>query len=213
MVDPKQHIREAVWRLLEQEGASRFPGARGRVPNFVGAEDAARQLALTPEWAGASVLKTNPDSPQLPVRARALAEGKVLYMAIPRLRDLQPFLLLDPAKLGPDSRRAASIGGAARLGSAVGISVMRRQGRRVLRPRVRAAHRGRPGGRRHDRRHDRSPDPGLGGRPSRDSARLPGRPDRDATGGHPAGAEEPATTAGDRVVRPGRRQDLPDSCP
>jgi 5-formyltetrahydrofolate cyclo-ligase len=126
MVDAKQHVRETVWRLLAQEGAGRFPGARGRIPNFIGAEDAARQLALAPEWAGAGVLKANPDSPQLPVRTRALAEGKVLYVAVPRLRDLQPFLLLDPAKLGPDARRAASIGGAARLGKAVGISVMRR---------------------------------------------------------------------------------------
>jgi len=122
MIDAKQHVRERVWRLLDQERASRFPGARGRIPNFIGAEDAARQLALTPDWAGARVLKANPDSPQLPVRARALGDGKVLYMAVPRLRSLQPFLLLDPAMLGPDARKAASIGGAARLGRPVDIS-------------------------------------------------------------------------------------------
>ena len=126
MVDVKQQIRETVWRLLEQEGASRFPGARGRIPNFIGAEDAARQLAVTPEWAEAGVLKANPDSPQLPVRARALAEGKLLYVAVPRLRDVQPFLLLDPAKLGADARKAASIGGGARLGRPVDISSIRR---------------------------------------------------------------------------------------
>jgi 5-formyltetrahydrofolate cyclo-ligase len=40
------------------------------------------------------VLKCNPDAPQLPVRRRALAEGKVVYMAVPRLRSPKPFLRL-----------------------------------------------------------------------------------------------------------------------
>jgi 5-formyltetrahydrofolate cyclo-ligase len=35
----------------------------------------------------ARVLKANADAPQLPVRARALADGKLLYMAVPRLAD------------------------------------------------------------------------------------------------------------------------------
>ena len=40
------------------------------------------------------MLKCNPDAPQLPVRRLALAEGKVVYMAVPRLRDEKPFLWL-----------------------------------------------------------------------------------------------------------------------
>ena len=32
----KQRIRERIWELLEKRGASAFPGARGRIPNFVG---------------------------------------------------------------------------------------------------------------------------------------------------------------------------------
>jgi 5-formyltetrahydrofolate cyclo-ligase len=40
------------------------------------------------------VLKCNPDAPQLPVRRRALAEDKVVYMAVPRLRSGKPFLRL-----------------------------------------------------------------------------------------------------------------------
>jgi 5-formyltetrahydrofolate cyclo-ligase len=39
-----------------------------------------------PEWPAARVVKANPDAPQLPVRRRALADGKVVYMAVPRLR-------------------------------------------------------------------------------------------------------------------------------
>jgi 5-formyltetrahydrofolate cyclo-ligase len=90
----KQAVRERVWAALERERAARFPGARGRIPNFVGAEEAARRLAETAEWRAARVLKCNPDAPQLPVRRLALAEEKVVYMAVPRLRSPKPFLRL-----------------------------------------------------------------------------------------------------------------------
>jgi 5-formyltetrahydrofolate cyclo-ligase len=91
-VDDKQDVRERVWRLLQDEGAARFPGARGRIPNFKGAEAAAERLAEQPEWQAADVVKSNPDAPQLPVRRRARREGKTLYMAVPRLRDDKPFV-------------------------------------------------------------------------------------------------------------------------
>jgi len=126
MEDAKQRIRETVWDVLNRERASRFPGARGRIPNFVGAEDAARRLALTSQWTDAQVVKANPDSSQLPVRAQALSDGKFLYMAVPRLREARPFLLLDPSKIRVPPTKAASIAGAARSGKPVGISKMRR---------------------------------------------------------------------------------------
>jgi 5-formyltetrahydrofolate cyclo-ligase len=121
----KQAIRERVWALLEREGAARFPGARGRIPNFVGAEAAAASLAELPEWRRARVVKANPDAPQLPVRAQALAEGKLVYMAIPRLREPKPFMRLDPKRLTVSPRRAASIRGAAAVGRKVSINEMR----------------------------------------------------------------------------------------
>jgi 5-formyltetrahydrofolate cyclo-ligase len=115
----KQAVRERVWRLLEERGVTRFPGSWGRIPNFRGAGAAAAQLATTEEWQQARVLKANPDLPQLPVRARALAEGKTVYVAVPRLASPRPFLRLDPARLAADPRRAASIQGAFRYGEAV----------------------------------------------------------------------------------------------
>ena len=68
------------------------------------------------------MVKANPDAPQLPVRARALADGKLLYMAVPRLTDERPFILLDPARLEVPPRRAASIGGSARAGRRVRVA-------------------------------------------------------------------------------------------
>jgi 5-formyltetrahydrofolate cyclo-ligase len=93
-VEEKQAIRERVWALLERERAARFPGAKGRIPNFRGAEAAASRLASLDIWPRASVVKANPDAPQLPVRRRARKDGKTLYMAVPRLADERPFVLV-----------------------------------------------------------------------------------------------------------------------
>src|SRR5713101_3596996 len=79
----KQRVRDAVWSRFEKSGEALFPGARGRIPNFRGAAAAADRLAATPEWRRARVVKCNPDTPQRPVRLRALREAKVLYMAVP----------------------------------------------------------------------------------------------------------------------------------
>jgi 5-formyltetrahydrofolate cyclo-ligase len=106
-VDDKQDVRERVWQLLQDEGAVRFPGARGRIPNFKGAEAAAERLAELPEWHAADVVKSNPDAPQLPVRRRARREGKTLYMAVPRLRDAKPFVRVEA---DPTIKKALSEG-------------------------------------------------------------------------------------------------------
>ena len=121
----KQAVRDRIWALLERERAARFPGAEGRIPNFAGAPAAAARLASLPPWRAARVVKANPDAPQLPVRARALAEGKLLYMAVPRLTDERPFILLDPGRLDLPPRRAASISGAARAGRRIGVAELR----------------------------------------------------------------------------------------
>ena len=93
-MDAKQDVRERIWTLLEREDAARFPGTRGRIPNFRGAEQAAAQLAGVRQWRSARVVKANPDAPQLPVRRRARNEKKKLYMAVPRLTDEKPFVLV-----------------------------------------------------------------------------------------------------------------------
>jgi 5-formyltetrahydrofolate cyclo-ligase len=115
----KAEVRERVWRLLEERGVARFPlPVRGRIPNFEGAEEAASLLCSSPEYVDAKVVKVNPDSPQRPVRLRALTDGKVLVMPTPRIRN--GFLLLDPAKI---PRRylieASTISGAFRFGRPV----------------------------------------------------------------------------------------------
>ena len=56
------------------------------------------------------MLKCNPDAPQLPVRRLALAEGKVVYMAVPRLREAKPFLrLADDATIKARGARPVAV--------------------------------------------------------------------------------------------------------
>jgi 5-formyltetrahydrofolate cyclo-ligase len=110
----KAALRQQVWAAMRAAKVARFPGAAGRIPNFAGAEAAADRLRGTAAWQAASALKANPDSAQLPVRQRALEDGKTLYMAVPRLAEPEPFFALDPDHLAEPPRAAASIRGAAR---------------------------------------------------------------------------------------------------
>jgi 5-formyltetrahydrofolate cyclo-ligase len=110
----KAALRDEVWSAMTAARVARFPGAAGRIPNFTGAEAAAERLRARPEWEQARAIKSNPDSAQLPVRQRALQDGKTVYMAVPRLAEADPFFLLDPAHLSDSPRKAASISGATR---------------------------------------------------------------------------------------------------
>ena len=125
MTRTKQDIRDHVWDALAAAHVSRFPGARGRIPNFVGAERAAERLTGLKVWKSAQVLKCNPDSPQRPVRLHALKDGKIVYMAVPRLREMECFIELDPSRLGKNILEACSIKGAFRFGRPVQPQTMR----------------------------------------------------------------------------------------
>jgi 5-formyltetrahydrofolate cyclo-ligase len=109
-----------VWRRLVARRVARFPfPIEDRIPNFVGAETAAARAAALPEWKAARRLKCNPDAPQRPLRLRALRDGKVVFMAVPRLARARCFIRLDPRRLAGRLEEAATIGGATRLGEAV----------------------------------------------------------------------------------------------
>ena len=119
----KQAARERVWSLLEREQAVP-PGVHGRIPSFFGADEAADRLAALPEWRNAQVIKVVPDTAQQPVRARALREGKILYMAVPKLAQAQPFILLDPAVLDVSPDEAADRHTATRIGRPIDVDTM-----------------------------------------------------------------------------------------
>jgi 5-formyltetrahydrofolate cyclo-ligase len=121
-VRAKDEVRRDVWRSMDRDGVSRFPGAEGRIPNYAGAKAAAERLARHAGWTNAEVIKANPDSPQTHARRLALTQGKLLVMAVPRLRDQHPFRLLDPKRLSEDEiREAATIKGALKHGKVIDL--------------------------------------------------------------------------------------------
>jgi len=101
----KDKLRTEIWSLLKQQAAS-VGDSFGHIPNFVGAQMAAEKLAALPIWQQAKTIKCNPDSPQIPVRMRALQDGKRLYMAVPRLTDDRCFVELTAEDL---QRQSVSI--------------------------------------------------------------------------------------------------------
>jgi len=119
-VKSKDQIRSLVWKEMEDQGVARFPGAEGRIPNFVGSKQAAELLAAHRLWKKARVIRVNPDSPQAHARSLAFEDGKVVVISVPRLRDPHPFRLIDAKKLSPKQRREAStIKGALKIGKVV----------------------------------------------------------------------------------------------
>jgi 5-formyltetrahydrofolate cyclo-ligase len=94
----KDKLRAEIWSLLKKEKATvRDPF--GHIPNFINAKEAAEVLATLPIWQAAKTIKCNPDSPHIPVRSRALEDGKRLYMAVPRLSGDRAFVELMPHDL------------------------------------------------------------------------------------------------------------------
>src|SRR5260221_13418304 len=121
----KEEIRQKIRTRLKLAGVARFPGVETRVPNFVGAERAAQLLSELPMWKRAKVVRIDPDAPQLPLRRTALRDGKIVYIALPRLRGERCFIELDPERLGTRTLRVASLTGAARYGRLISPQEMR----------------------------------------------------------------------------------------
>jgi 5-formyltetrahydrofolate cyclo-ligase len=94
----KDAVRGEVWDLLDTGGHAMGP-TWSHIPNFIGADQAAWHLAQTEEWKRAKTVKCNPDPPQIPLRLRALYEGKMLYAPVPYLTREFPYLRIDPKKL------------------------------------------------------------------------------------------------------------------
>ena len=122
----KWAIRESVWTALETARAVRGKSVHDKIPNFIGSETAAALASEIPEWEAARAVKSNPDQAQRPLRQLALEQGKLLYMAVPRLKNERVFIELDPARPEVVPAKAATISGAFKVGRPVYVHEMRR---------------------------------------------------------------------------------------
>lgn len=124
----KDAVRASVWARLEAAGVAVGP-TTSHIPNFVGADTAAWHLARTPAWQAARTVKCNPDPPQIPVRLRALYEGKLLFAPVPYLTREFPYLRIDPAVLvqnGISFELAATSQGFVEHGERIGFEEVER---------------------------------------------------------------------------------------
>lgn len=111
----KWDIRFKIWRMMKNKKVIKFPyDVFGRIPNFYGAEEAARNLLRIKEFIEAKTVFVNPDSPQRPVRRLILELGKTLIMASPRLKE--GFILIKDCK---NPKEASTIKGAFKYGKVI----------------------------------------------------------------------------------------------
>lgn len=120
--DSKKKLRERMWKYLEDSDLARFPRpVFNRIPNFVGAAQAAMRVREVKDFRKAAAVKVNPDAPQAYVRQIVLEEGKTLLMPTPRLTS--GFLRLDSKRIPKHMiRRATSISGAFKLAERISLS-------------------------------------------------------------------------------------------
>ncbi|CAH8355648.1 unnamed protein product [Eruca vesicaria subsp. sativa] len=123
--DPKAWkwiIRKKMWDLMEARNYAMSPRpVHHRIPNFVGAADAAAKLAELDAFRMAGVVKVNPDSPQKQIRFLTLSGEKKLLTPQPRLRT-GFFSVLESDFLKPETiREACTSVGVAKYGRAIGL--------------------------------------------------------------------------------------------
>lgn len=111
---------------MEERNVARFPRpVFHRIPNFEGAEEAARRLRELQIFQDTRVLKVNPDSPQKPIRESVLSNGKILITPAPRLKS--GFLLLDPKSIPKSAfSYASTIKGAFKYGKQIDLTELPR---------------------------------------------------------------------------------------
>lgn len=122
----KQDIREEKWSYLTEHKLGRFPfPLQNRIPNFKGAEKAAHFVTTMPEYQNAKVIKVNPDSPQIPIRAQVLKDGKTLLVPTPRLK--AGFIIVKPEWVPTgEERKAASLSHIKFYGKEISLAEMPR---------------------------------------------------------------------------------------
>lgn len=118
----KWEVRKRIWDFMEANDIARLPRpVHHRIPNFVNADVAAQRLADLPEFAAASCIKVNPDTPQKMVRYLVLDRSKALVTPQPRLRT-GFFSRLTRGSFPPeDMMNACTSAGVAKFGEALSL--------------------------------------------------------------------------------------------
>jgi 5-formyltetrahydrofolate cyclo-ligase len=82
----KKEVRDFVWKKLEKIC---FPQPYGRIPNFYGARKACERIRDLSEYKRAGIIFSAPDGVLLRLREITLEDGKLLLVALPKMKDFR----------------------------------------------------------------------------------------------------------------------------
>lgn len=104
----KDEVRAHVWNLLEEKNIAAFPRpCEGRIPNFIGSNEACKRLVELEEFSLANCIFSAPDYVLTKVRVLVLQHNKILAVATPHMKKF-----LELSNITEDRiKRAASIRG------------------------------------------------------------------------------------------------------
>lgn len=84
--DPKESIRQEIWRLLEEKNIAAFPRpCFDRIPNFIGSWVASERIKQIPEFNSSGCVFCAPDFVLKRVREIVLESNKILAVALPHM--------------------------------------------------------------------------------------------------------------------------------
>ncbi len=114
----KNEVRKLIWDNIEKQKLFIPPKSPyGRIPNFRGADFAAKMLRNTEEWINSKIIFVSPDSAQIKIREYALKDKKIVIMASPKLK--YGYLKIDPLNNDINEKEASTIKGAFKYGLSV----------------------------------------------------------------------------------------------
>ncbi|MGQ9722499.1 MAG: 5-formyltetrahydrofolate cyclo-ligase [Candidatus Jordarchaeum sp.] len=86
----KMELRDYVWNLIIKKKVAAFPyPPHGRIPNFVGAVEASKQIRKLDEYRKAECIFSPPDGVLIPLRRLVLADGKILAYSTPHMKSFK----------------------------------------------------------------------------------------------------------------------------
>ena len=96
----KKEIREFVWNMMVKERIAAFPyPLHGRIPNFVGADAAGRQIRKLDAYNKAQCVFSPPDGVLIPFRRMVLMDGKILAYSTPHMTSFKMMRPGTPVKV------------------------------------------------------------------------------------------------------------------
>ncbi|NVM27299.1 MAG: 5-formyltetrahydrofolate cyclo-ligase [Candidatus Helarchaeota archaeon] len=118
-LETKQQIREQIWDKMAEDEIAQFPlPCFGRIPNFLGSEEASKMILKLPEFRKARFIFSAPDYVLHRVRELILQNRKDLLVATPHITEFIILRNIPPRMV----RKAVTIKGMYKFGAQIRLN-------------------------------------------------------------------------------------------